>query len=334
MAQKKPRLGIPSQLAARVLFLADRTCCVCRQFGKPVQIHHIDDNPSHNTQMNLAVLCFDCHRETQIRGGFDRKLDAEQVILYRNDWQNAVARQRATADLSDNSSADNETDSLERITSVVEIYRDNKEFSLVAITYHTIGNTDLRDKYIELAILEDPTDFNICFLRGLQEKPELIPEDVIEREIGRYTRNQDWSQRARLYYSLGRYQEAVADYIKSINKSLSKGRIFSAAYYLKEIVKNNLVQELFIEALGAATDEGNLWWQVRALQELEWYDGLKELLLQNEERIEQSNDPGLIELLTKAKGDHKRALEVHKEIARETHSTGGGEVRTPIGRSR
>jgi hypothetical protein len=42
----------------------------------------------------LAVLCFDCHRDTQIRGGFDRKLDAAQVVLYRNDWIVRVSRRR------------------------------------------------------------------------------------------------------------------------------------------------------------------------------------------------------------------------------------------------
>src|SRR5437867_2398138 len=38
MPKKKNRETIPPQLAARVLFLADRTCCVCRVQGKLVQI--------------------------------------------------------------------------------------------------------------------------------------------------------------------------------------------------------------------------------------------------------------------------------------------------------
>jgi hypothetical protein len=66
---------------------------VCRR-AKPVQIHHIDDNPANNTPENLAVLCLECHRETQIRGGFDRKLDAAQVVLYRDHWLATVAKLR------------------------------------------------------------------------------------------------------------------------------------------------------------------------------------------------------------------------------------------------
>jgi hypothetical protein len=90
----KERNEIPAEVAATVLFLSHRTCCVCRQYRKPVQIHHIDEDPSNSRVENLAVLCFDCHRDTQIRGGFDRKLDAHQILMYREDWYGVVDRQR------------------------------------------------------------------------------------------------------------------------------------------------------------------------------------------------------------------------------------------------
>lgn len=90
---KKNRATIPTDVAAQALFLSDRTCCVCRR-PKRVQIHHIDEDPSNNALENLAVLCFDCHTETQIRGGFDRKLDAAQIVLYRDQWLATVAQQR------------------------------------------------------------------------------------------------------------------------------------------------------------------------------------------------------------------------------------------------
>ena len=81
---KKNRIAIPSDVAAKILFLSDRTCCICRQHGKVIQIHHIDSDPSNNVEGNLAVLCSDCHDLTMIRGGFSRRLDAEQIVLYRN----------------------------------------------------------------------------------------------------------------------------------------------------------------------------------------------------------------------------------------------------------
>jgi hypothetical protein len=87
--------NIPSDVAAKVQFLSNRTCCVCRRQGKPVQIHHIDSDPANNDIENLAVLCIDCHMQTLISGGFYRKLDANQVRLYRDDWLNVVASRRA-----------------------------------------------------------------------------------------------------------------------------------------------------------------------------------------------------------------------------------------------
>jgi hypothetical protein len=87
-------MSVPNDIAAKVLFLSDRTCCVCRTKGKKVQIHHIDGDDKNNDLNNLAVLCVDCHLETQIRGGFYRKLNAEQIKLYRNDWYSIVMSKR------------------------------------------------------------------------------------------------------------------------------------------------------------------------------------------------------------------------------------------------
>lgn len=192
----KKRTAIPGEIAARVLFEHDRTCAVCRQGGKPVQIHHLDENPANHDLRNLAVLCFDCHRETQLRGGFDRKLDAEQIILYRNDWLRQVQRQRAAEDPDAKTLLRSEDREIELATSLAEIYRQNEQYELLAMHYHRLGNTELRDKYIDIALSEDSSDQTVVFLRQLQGRPELIPDSAIENEIERHTRNENWSQRA------------------------------------------------------------------------------------------------------------------------------------------
>jgi hypothetical protein len=94
----KVRTPIPGITAADLLFRSDRTCCVCRERGKPTQIHHIDEDPSNNDPNNLALLCLHCHEETQIRGGFGRKLDVLQVVQFRDDWFERVQKRRDTAD--------------------------------------------------------------------------------------------------------------------------------------------------------------------------------------------------------------------------------------------
>jgi len=81
---KKERTEIPPEVAAQILFESDRTCCVCRERRRPVQIHHLDEDPSNSVSENLCVLCFDCHLDTQVRGGFNRKLDAAQIWLCKS----------------------------------------------------------------------------------------------------------------------------------------------------------------------------------------------------------------------------------------------------------
>ncbi|MCK9381586.1 MAG: HNH endonuclease [Sulfuritalea sp.] len=94
----KERIPIHPETAAAVLFASDHTCCVCRDRGRAVQIHHIDENPSNNTDENLSVLCLLCHDNTQIKGGFGRKLDSKVVIQYRDDWLQRVRSRRDKAD--------------------------------------------------------------------------------------------------------------------------------------------------------------------------------------------------------------------------------------------
>jgi hypothetical protein len=81
------------------MFGADRTCCVCHVGGKQVQIHHINDDPSFNDPSNLSVLCLECHAQTQITGGFGRRLNTKIVTLYRDHWNDFVQMRRASAEL-------------------------------------------------------------------------------------------------------------------------------------------------------------------------------------------------------------------------------------------
>ena len=98
MSSKKKRIPISDELSAEVMFSADRTCCVCNERGKAVQVHHIDEDPSNNDFENLAVVCLQCHDDTQIKGGFGRKLNAELVVKYRGEWLVRVRKRRDEAD--------------------------------------------------------------------------------------------------------------------------------------------------------------------------------------------------------------------------------------------
>jgi hypothetical protein len=144
MTQKKKRVPIPNEIAAAVLFSADRTCCVCRTRRKPVQIHHIDDNPSNNDIANLAVLCFECHNETQIKGGFGRRLNAELMRLFRDDWNKIVVakRSRAYREATDPLNASSNQSEIDHVsTSIHEM--------LVLESVLIVRNTPSMDKFPE-----------------------------------------------------------------------------------------------------------------------------------------------------------------------------------------
>lgn len=95
---KKARTPIPEDVSAEVMFLHDRACCVCCQPGQAVQIHHIDEDPTNHAVENLVVLCLEHHEQTQIRGGFGKKLKAADIIRHRDDWLRRVLFRRQKAD--------------------------------------------------------------------------------------------------------------------------------------------------------------------------------------------------------------------------------------------
>ncbi len=282
---------------------------------KPVQIHHIDNNNRNHGLTNLAVLCLDCHAQTQIRGGFQRKLDAEQVILYRDDWHAIVARDRATSEALSAAEAGKDDD-VRLATTVAEVLREDKKHVSLAIHYDIWGNPELRDKYIEKAIAEGADAETEIFLRSLQRKASLVSRSKVNGEIKRLEQQQQWSQLGRVYNQLDRPQESLRNYCRSIIESLDEKNTFSAAYYLKEMCEEALHLRLFEAALKEQQRKRDLWWTMRCLQELDWHDEVKDLLIANRRQIERSADPYIKKELYDALGETDKYIQMEKEIAK------------------
>lgn len=51
-----------------------------------------------NVFENLCVLCLECHNDTQLKGGFGRKLNSSLVIKYRDEWLLRVESRRNISD--------------------------------------------------------------------------------------------------------------------------------------------------------------------------------------------------------------------------------------------
>jgi hypothetical protein len=201
-------------------------------------------------------------------------------------------------------------------TSLAEIYRDAKKYRSLVFHYDAIGNLELRDKYIELALKNKPSDGTVVYLRCLQGKQNLIPKQTIKRLLAFYTKHKDWLQRGRVYKNLGMKREAVRDYIQGLSETLLKeGNVFTTAYYLKEFVESGLLKDLFVHAYEEAEKRKDLWWQIRALQELGWNKEVDALVLKHKKSILKKKEPLLLQLLAKAQGDTKGFIDAEKAMA-------------------
>jgi hypothetical protein len=252
-----------------------------------------------------------------VRGGFNRKLDAELVLLYRDEWYRVVAirraRQVAMEDQTTRPQNENPND-LVRATAIAEIYREREEFELLAIHYDAIGNKVLRDKYVERAIESTPTDETMFFLRRLQGRMDLVPQAVVKRMLKRFDEIGDGTQIAAFYEGTNQPVKAAREYLQVVTEALEEGNCFTAAYYLGALER--LRADLYLIAHNEAKRTKALWWQVRALQELGWAAELSALLRKNKERIEQSDDLELRRLLARDLGDQDLVLELEIKQAR------------------
>lgn len=314
----KRRTPVPADVSAKAMFLSDRTCCVCREPGKPVQIHHVDEDPSNHTLKNLAVLCLDCHTLTMIKGGFHRRLGTEQVLLYRDDWVAVVAGKRSPV-LAPPEADKGRPPRIELATSKAEALRENREFALLASHYHNVGDVALRDKYIDRALASRRfrSPQVEIFLRSLQGRMDLVNSKTRETAVKELSKPGQESQLARLYATLGDWTAAAKTYSIAIARMLDNGNVFSAAYYSKEFAEAKLYDHLFELDLRDRADQQDLWWQVRCLQELGWRSELDELLKSKRAEIESSDDDELKSEYYKATGQHRMYIDTEKKIASE-----------------
>jgi len=86
------RLSIPQNIADKIMFSNDHTCCICRIKGKHVQIHHIDGDNSNNNMGNLAILCLECHSKVTSNQGFGRSYTGGEVKRYKRTWEFIVRK--------------------------------------------------------------------------------------------------------------------------------------------------------------------------------------------------------------------------------------------------
>jgi hypothetical protein len=310
-------MPLPRHIAAQVLFFSDRRCCVCREKNKAVQIHHIDGDPRNHAVENLAVLCLDCHTETQKQGGFYRRLDAPQVRLYRDEWLRAVGRQVCDpqSGLHLKHAGGITRESQEQ---VARLLHENGMYAALARHYDLLGESELRDRYIEIAIEhgEVPVEVEVE-LRVRQGRLAEVPSARLHAYITRPRHDADPCALASIHKSLGDEKEAVAVYCRNILHLLHRRELYRAAILLKRLAEQDLPERLLQEAHNVGRQESDLWMQVCTLRELGWEQELKRLLNANRERIEAGEHTLLRFELYRCTGEVDRLNATYVRLYRE-----------------
>ena len=195
--------------------------------------------------------------------------------------------------------------------------------------YLGLGNDELRDKYIELAIGQGVDDDTLIFFRGVQHRLEAIPNEVVTRRVAELERRNDYFSLGRLYRTLERFSDAVRATCMGAISSIEQGNVFSVAFHLQEMLEDGATDELFRIAMTEAADRKDLWWQYRCLQELGWGSEATQFLLERRTEIEELNDPSFNEELALALGDRERYVAFKKEEARSLSARPEPDTRAP-----
>ena len=75
MEEQMTEFARDKQIEIRVKVKNKRTCCICHDANKEIQIHHIDGNRNNTAEENLAILCLVHHSQATVglqkgRAGF------------------------------------------------------------------------------------------------------------------------------------------------------------------------------------------------------------------------------------------------------------------------
>ena len=89
---KEKRHPIPLDTVIKLLYESKRKCCVCREDGRSVIIHHIKEwhESKDHGEANLVVLCLEHHNDAHTKKGLSLNLTANQLIAFKSKWIEAV----------------------------------------------------------------------------------------------------------------------------------------------------------------------------------------------------------------------------------------------------
>lgn len=160
----------------------------------------------------------------------------------------------------------------------------------LAYLYNRIGNEELRDEAIERALAKGVGDEWLVSLRRLQGRIGDIPTERVEAALAAMTAEGAYRSRSFVYEDLGRYRDAAETYVRGLAADLGSLKTFTIARHLAELAESGVIEGLLVESLKEAAEREDLWWQVRALEQLGWTSELHALVLEHEDDIDVRED--------------------------------------------
>src|SRR6266545_3248376 len=131
-------------------------------------------------------------------------------------------------------------------------------------------------------------------LSKMQGKVHLVKPERVRAAVRILSNPEEAAQLARLYVDFGLWSKAIRTYCEAIARMVEDGSLFSTAYYAKELAEQKLYNHLFEAELRLREERGDLWWQVRCLQELGWSTELVALMKSKGAEIEASGNYSLL----------------------------------------
>jgi hypothetical protein len=208
--------------------------------------------------------------------------------------------------------SDDSSVNLRLVAARLEILKAKKDWWQIARIYDDIGDRQLRDKYIALARKQATSPIEQIMLDELAGSIQNVRTDVLESALSEA--ESDWTVQARLLALTGRVREAALLYLDGIREDILEGNWFAAAFYIRHGLESDITEAFFEMALKESNERGDIWWQIRAFEELGWDGSRDETLIQNKDVILQGNDLLLKQKLARAIGDDDLLLETVKEV--------------------
>ncbi len=187
MAARRP--PISSELEAELFAANQRTCCICHEPRKHVQIHHIDGDRTNNEWENLAVLCLDCHSRVTGDEGLGRKYKPEEVTLYKERWE--VACEGDDDDGEDEETEGDEDDDDDDEEDEEALYSKAREFIIRASDHQAFPfRLSKGVRFVATVHSDEPVDITVASERvydrwddGEEVDPDVSEEDHLEATV-------------------------------------------------------------------------------------------------------------------------------------------------------